>query len=392
MARRALLLILAICMVMPSPAVAGETGPPLPAEGTRIEIAVVPEAMARDLAASGPTVAELRDLNREAHETLEGEEDDRPWWRKLFSWRSWKEKLDFRKTATNARRWFALRGGDVRSHEHVVNLILMYSASHLSETLLGGAAASWAGDPANTAHWFLKAAVTAAGLTIVVPGLDPICIGLGYLYWRFPRAMHVALTPPRFLVVRVVYPAAKYTGVWALLKRVGGWLVASEQGVKFLHRVLQSDTTGIYRWSVGEGRYDVTVLDAGGVHPLARLELRESGEGGLELERARLWTDAPLNRAHLQKALQPFGYDVRSAVFEASDALRAGKAERLAKRVYVRDIQDEGDSTVVGFARPAVRVGSHRRFRPWPFLLAAAETCARALGAPSPPLLPPGPR
>jgi hypothetical protein len=384
--------------------------PPLPGvpeevvRDTQIEIAVVDEATARELAKSGPTVEELRRLNEEAHETLEGEEDDRPWWQQFFSWKSWREKFNFYKTFTNASRWFAVRGGDVRTHEHVVNLVLMYTSSHLTESAIGATAASWAADPTNPAHWAVRAAAGVAGFTIIIPGLDPLCLGLGYLYYRFPKTMHTILTPPRFVVVRILGPVTYYTGIQSLASWVGWLLVETEEGSKFLKRTLEADTTGVYRWSLKDGRYDVTVLDQRGDKPLARLSLLDDGEGRLDLESVRLWPNAPFDRARLEQALTPFGYNVRSAVLEASDAFRrradleSGGASfehhdgPLKGRVYVQEVRTEGDEVVVSFVAPAVRLGHGRRFRPWSWVQSAAAACMSVLGGGGPPLMPPPPK
>jgi hypothetical protein len=347
---------------------------------TQVELVAVSGDVAAELARSGPDIDELRRLNEEVHEALEGDGDHHaPWWKKLFSLKSWRDKFNFRRTAVNASRWFALRGGDVRTHEHVVNLILMYGGSHFVETALGSATASWAVDPTNATHWAFRTVAGVAGVTVIIPGLDPLCLGLGYLYWRFPLGMHRALTPPRFLLVRMLGPVTRAVGIEAVASWAGRLLVDTEQGSSFLRRVLEADATGIYRWNIADGRFDVTVLDANGFEPLARLDLSDDGAGRLVLEFARFWPSRPLDRRRLAQALAPFGYNVRTAVLEVGEALTKNDRHALEHRVYIADVIDESDGTLVRFRSPAIRLGARRRLRPWVWTKSAIAACGRYL-------------
>jgi hypothetical protein len=66
-------------------------------------------------------------------------------------------------------------------------------------------------------------------------------------------------------------------------------------------------------------------------------------------------------------------------VLEAGEALAKNDRHALEHRVYIADVVDESDGTLVRFRSPAIRLGARRRLRPWVWTKSAIAACGRYL-------------
>ncbi len=145
----------------------------------------------------------LIDLAKEAHNTLEGGGDDHgdantSLLKKMLNGAEWKEKFNFKNIILNALRWYQLKSDNPQIKTHAANILTMLLTSHTIETV-GGAFMASAG--AGSHNVVLNVLGPVIGFTIMVPGLDPLCIALFVSYVKFPRLMGKAVYYPRIVLL-----------------------------------------------------------------------------------------------------------------------------------------------------------------------------------------------
>lgn len=263
----------------------------------------------------------LRALMDEAHHSIELEENG-------GFLKQYADKFRFKKISLNAFRWYAQHRHQPEVANAAANIALMLLASHTIETVGGLSLATYAA--AHDWGWIGKSVMMTIGVTVTVPGLDPLCLLLVGAYGKWPAKMNQLLSKPRIFIVKSFTKAQSLAGVQE------GWLaanVAEWRKARFLSRlekwpgVIQTESVDGHRVFHIENRLGERALS---------LEFHAHDDAALELESVTVSSSSRgFDRGDwvLNGALKIFGANIYDAVSDIAAA--AGDAHALEHLGYV---------------------------------------------------------
>lgn len=219
---------------------------------------------------------------------------------------AWGEKFSFKEVALNAYRWYSAHKQQPEVANASANIVVMLLTSHAMETVGGVGLASFGmGQHSHLAQVIL----TTIGVSVTVPGLDPLCIILVGAYSKWPKAMNRWLTIPRMFVVH---------GTRAALGLVGipeGYLPAAYADFakqRFLEQ-MKKDGHSVVADSVTT---DHAVFQILGSHENAiELEFASQAKTGMSLVEVRM-KGMQQESAELLRGLKLFGPNIRELVLD----------------------------------------------------------------------------
>lgn len=359
-------LFLVFCLVLDPLAYAGpradtDLETPVGSETVEVDFTIAPPS--REM----PSAEQLRADFKDAQQAFDAEDEDHGYFRK------WAEKYNFPKIFLNAYRWYLMKSGGMNAADHLGNVAIMLLTSHTIETVGGGYLAGTA--LASDWHWAVKTLLTTGGIGISVPGLDPLCIGLGLAYGKWPQHMNAGLQYPRIVIIGSTSFLATKLG----MKRFVPWVMSQKDGVKFLMEKVAEGKPGTYRWTTTVEGYQFELLATEGA-PIATLKMDRFGDNALVLNElcfADKWDRR--TRKRLAAQLEVFGWNVKAAVLEAFDQLAADRPEKLEKLKYVSSVTFRPrEEARVRYHAPAISLGQS----PKPTVLGgtlALAACAYAI-------------
>lgn len=285
----------------------------------KIEITEVP--------ADGLTTEQYRALLDDAHHSIENESEGTRWQR-------FKQKLQFKKIALNAYRWYSSHRGIPYVDNTAANIAGLLLTSHALETVGGFAMGSTgvAGGLNSATEWVM----TVVGFTIPIPGLDPLCIILGGVYKKFPQTMDKVLTIPRIFVVRGLKTANGFAGVpddyWASL-------YSQVLKQKFLRDFQQNNSTlGVRPIMMRDFEFRVY---GPGEDQFIDLQFNRRDNGEMSLHSVRFSRNAPaVVRTYMAQLLRPFGMNIRALVLEIDKAINNHKFNELKHLQYIEQVDE----------------------------------------------------
>lgn len=334
--------------------------PPSPAEADRTKVRV--EVTITD-PATVSRAEQLKQMLEEAHESIEGEEEG-----SFFT--KWIHQFNYRRMALNAYRWYEVKRSDPKTADAALNLVMMLAASHTIETI-GGTSLAAAG-LAPDASWWTRLLFTAVGVGITLPGLDPLCLGLMALYYRYPQTVDSTLQVPRVVIFKSTSFLARYSGISAVMR----WMWETKEARAWLEEKIEKAAPGTYVYEATVEGYEFSYPSPGATSPLTlKLVPKHDGLGLAEVridKTALTPSGLPRATAHW---LSLFGRNLSDAVTEAA-ALVAKKDEvKLSERVYYASKTNHGDFVYLHFRADALRLAAQRTFRPWRWAKQKAKSC-----------------
>lgn len=245
-----------------------------------------------------------------------------------------RDKLKFKTMLLNSYRWYSSHRGVPHVENVVANLVAMFLTSHTMETIGGGAmVGSGAGHGFDS--WIDKG-MAAIGVTIVVPGLDPLCLILAYTYKKWPMTLDRVLTVPRLFLVEGTQAALFASGV------PEGYLQSALRE-KWKQRFLESLGARDSQIKVQFADAQNAEYNIFGSQPGQIISLKMRGRA---LESVTFTPQASsMVRTYMAQLLAPFGLNIRELVLEMDLALSTRKLEAMANLPYVERV-DESSRTV----------------------------------------------
>lgn len=283
-----------------------------------------------EISADGLSAEQYRKLLDEAHHTLEDESATG------FSQR-WLEKFNFKKILMNAYRWRELHKNRPEVANAAANIVTMLVTSHTVETI-GGLTMASAGvgngfdDPIS---WLM----TTVGVTITIPGLDPLCIVLVGAYGKWPKVMDRWLTYPRLFIVKGTQAAGTLVGLSG--KKVAK-MAAEKWKARFLQQLSAAGASVNLRMKSGQ-RAEFTVLGAHEGQSIV-LEMKQEPNGAYALDSVHFSPEArAINRVYLKSLLKPFGANIRSLLIEIGQRWSEGTLSELSHLPYIESVEQNGE-------------------------------------------------
>ncbi len=330
----------------------------------RIEITLPsPEAVSK--------ADDLKRLLQDAHQSLEGEESGT-----FVS--QWANQFNYRRLFLNAYRWYSLKRADPKSADHALNLVMMFAASHTAETI-GGMAMASAGLQPGT-NWFARIILGVVGVGITIPGLDPLCLGLMALYYRYPESMDRGLQIPRVVIVKCTSFLARRLGIAAVMR----WMWEDQSAQSWLNEKIANARPGTYVFEQTVYGYHFALGgEAGGPSPL-RLKLIANEYDGrltlseIEVSRSSLMTTG-LDESS-RHWLSLFGLNVKEAVVESAALLARREEAQLKQKNYFNSlIENSAGLVTIKFNSDALTLSAGRNLRPWNWAKSAYRSCVHLL-------------
>ncbi len=329
--------------------------PPKATSHVKVELTIADQKVA--------TSEELKKLMEEAHENLEGEEEEGNFVQR------WMAKFNFYRIGLNAYRWYSVKRADPRTADQALNLVLMLLGSHTIETIGGGMLAS---SSVNDTNPLVIAIKTILGIGITIPGFDPLCYALIGAYWRWPQAVNSALHYPRVAVVKSTSLLARYSGMAAVMS----WMWENEPARAWLEERLKNAEPGTYVYEATVEGFDFTFAGESGT---LKVTLKDSGT---KLGVARLELKGKVSGRNFREWLKLFGWNAADAIREVVGALEKSEPNLtdLGKKVYVANVAAIDEGFVVETKPAALSFGAKDTFKPWKATKAIAGQCSRWIG------------
>lgn len=219
---------------------------------------------------------------------------------------AWGEKFSFKDIALNAYRWYSAHKQRPEVANASANIVVMLLTSHAMETVGGVGLASFGmGQHSHLAQFVL----TTIGVSVTVPGLDPLCIILVGAYSKWPKAMNRWLTIPRMFVIHGARAALGVAGI------PEGYLPAAyadfakqrflEQMKKEGHSVVAESV------SVDHAVFKIFGTNESGIE----LEFAAEPKIGMSLVEIRM-SGQPQESPELVRGLKLFGTNIRELVLD----------------------------------------------------------------------------
>jgi len=276
---------------------------------------------------------QYRQMLDDAHHAIEsgGLNSQEPQGRIRRKLRQWRNNFQFTRNFLNAYRWYSSHRGVPYAENAAANIAGMLVTSHALETVGGWtmAAAGVGGGLDSPVEW----AMTTIGVSISVPGLDPLCIILVGTYKRWPARMDRALTLPRIFVVRTAKTALGVAGVpegflqavWdEYLKR--RFVDQFKASPNLTVRAIMDRDLEFYAY----GPRDDQIIS---------LKMQRRADGRQALRSISFSTGVPaMVRTYTSDLLKPFGKNIREFALEMDKFIGAGKFEAMEKLPYVEKV------------------------------------------------------
>ncbi len=283
-----------------------------------------------EISVDGITAQRYVQLLEQAHESIEVESDGN------FVQR-WRDKFRIRQMMLNAYRWYSMHKGRPEVANAAANVTSLLLVSHTIETIGGFALAGMGAEQGGLAGLTLS----ALGVSISVPGVEPICYLVVAAYAKWPLTIDRWLTYPRIVVVRGLQKAANVAGFSEVeLKEA----IDSYLKERFLKQLKARSNS--YDLRIRGGSAEFTLF---GPELDEEIELRmlpqEDGTQGLASVHFSEAAMA-LTPAQVKKLLKPFGMNVRSMVVEIAEHAARGTLDELKGRSYVNDVRASGGVAV----------------------------------------------
>ena len=342
--------------------------PPTPAEADPTELRV--EVTITD-PAKVSRAEQLKQMLEEAHESIEGEEEG-------SFLTKWINQFNYKRMVLSAYRWYEVKRSDPKTADAALNLVMMLAASHTLETI-GGTSLAGAGLAPDTS-WWARILFTVVGVGITLPGLDPLCLGLMALYFRYPQTVDATLQAPRVVIFKSTSFLARYSGISAVMR----WMWETKDARAWLQEKIDKAVPGtyVYEATVDGYTFSMPAKDGGRSPLILKLIPKQEGLGlaEIELDKAAL-TKQGLGRDASQW-LQLFGWNLSDAVIESAALIAKREDEKLAKRIYFGSIKDHGEFVELHYKSDALRLHPQRNLRPWRWATRQAKNCFAALAQP----------
>ena len=268
---------------------------------------------------------ELRQLLEDAHHSIEDEHGGTLLQR-------YRGKFNLKRTVLDAYRWYAMHQGEPHVANAAANVATLLVASHGLESLLGAGLVSLGatGDLDD----LVRMGAAAVGITITIPGLDPICLVAVGSYRLWPRTMNRLLSKPRLFIVKSSEFAHRLAGL------PDGWfsfLFTDHRRARLL-RSLSAQSRHLQVTPLEDGA-EFRILDLNGPGEAVLRATRDPESGLLGLRSVR-FSDPPIAKAALNRGLKPFGINIRSAVLDLMSRDSTNDHD-LAHIPYVRGVERE---------------------------------------------------
>lgn len=301
----------------------------------------------------------LRELYERAHEAFESGEKpasaqsalDTPEHvvslGEVFSKKAWVEKFSFKQILLNALRWYQIEATNEQIKEHVANVILMLSMSHFSEGIIGYQLASLGLKVDNVV---VNTLGLVMGVSIVIPGLDPLCILLGWTYKKIPHLMSKIMYVPRVVILTGAEFLYRKLGFNALYEN----LFLKQEAVARLRALMENPDPSRELLRMDEN-LNFVVRHKG--QTLFRLEGKIAGEKIL-WNRMHLTEELrdPMLQEYLKKKISVFNWVLRHSILDV--VARLEDPQKIARLTYIENaVQQKGGIEVeiknMGMASPS---------------------------------------
>lgn len=296
---------------------------------------------------------ELVELLDDAHHALEGHEEQGSFFKR------WREKFRFKPVLLGAYRWYLSRQGRPEIANASANIAAMLLTSHTIETIGGLSLASLG---LSQESELSQVVLTTIGVSVTVPGLDPLCLILVGAYSKWPQQMNRWLTVPRLFVVHGAKAALN-------LAQVPEGVVAAYLALwgkdRFL-RALHEEGGPLRLTKLSDEQISIRIFGDDRDNHID-LDFVNHGQVGMSLEEVRLGPGIIyLTKPQLAQALDPLGINI-------SEILKDLVFERKGSEAYIRDITEMPD----GERRVLMLPGA------FPFYSLQREDCEGLLMKPS---------
>lgn len=280
---------------------------------------------ADEIPLDGLTEKQYRQLLDEAHHAIEEHAQGR------FIQR-WRNNFRFKRNILNAYRWYSSHRGVPYAENAAANLAAMFVTSHALETV-GGLALASSGVAAGfdgPAEWLM----TTVGVTVTIPGLDPMCLLLVGAYGKWPARMDRMLTVPRLFVVKGARAVQSLAG---LPEGFFGRLYGERSKRLFLERFhAQPETMRVRAVMARDFEFHVFGTQ---VNQEITLRMRRGPDGRQALTSLSFSEGVPaMVGSHMSRLLKPFGRNIRELGLEMDRFIGAGKFEAMDKLPYVERV------------------------------------------------------
>ena len=267
---------------------------------------------------------ELRAILDDAHHAIEAGDTS-------SFFQRWKGKLNLKNTALAAYRWYSANRNKPHVANAVPNVSLMLVGSHFLEGATGAGMVSLGFSNPGSIEQLLY---TAVGITITVPGFDPLCLVLFGSYMKWPKAMDRLLTAPRIAVMETVHMMEFMAGV------PGNWFDATLQSRridKFLNGIKRADGMIIPVKEEGDWIFNLET-DTGDTAAQLKFSPLDDGRYGL----AEVMLNDDVKTDWWMRHLKLFGLNIRTLIKElqkekssAQPYIQFTERERFGKRYHL---------------------------------------------------------
>lgn len=300
----------------------------------------------------GPlTLAQLRSMADDAHHASEAGINPN-----LPLYRRWLQKLNLPAAYLNTLRWYHTNQGTPERDNAAINMMILFFGSHVLETVGG---MTLMGDQALALSQSLDAGLlpslvhaggVVVGALITIPGFDPGCIALMFLYRVAPQFMNHVLTPIRWPVQKVAAGVRTAFGILLggpgslfelktaqIQQRYGDW-----QRARFQKRLRDLGSHLL----IEVGMFEEIRFHLLGEQEkvLATLQFHPLPNGRYGLSQIELPYDRrPGERKLLQSLSRVFGWNIRSILRDILIAVDDQKPDRIAFSPYLERKPEHGE-------------------------------------------------
>lgn len=292
-----------------------------------------------------------------SHEVIEGQEHNN-------FLKDFKESLNFRKKVIDGHRWISMNSrGPLK--DVVFDSVMLFGMTHSLEMASGplmvaiGYANSW--------PTWLVSLLGAAGATISVPGLDPLCIVAFITYGKSSRFRKV-IRSVRFATVRGMKTATHFLHLSQMFNHIietnsSENRILTSRGFKRVISTGNGTKTYELEWNTPEAKINLKVRSSEGA-----VYVTQSQISFLEIENKK-----QLHLPHQVKSeLKSLG--LKSLLSELTQIAQSQEAE---KRFYMESLEKKEGSLKVGFKENALKIYPKYEVRSW----SQANQCRKSLQA-----------
>lgn len=253
----------------------------------------------------------------------------------------WRESLNLKQSFLKTYRWYQTQAAQngTTIHEIALDISILLAGSHALETV-SGPVMVFAGTALDWPLWLTTLAGTAGGI-ISIPGLDPLCIGLIYLYKKSNRFRKI-VTYARVVTVRTATVLTR-----PILK-------------PFLKRVPPLDFLGPRTLTIANGLlYETFTFDEG---RLRRLTFETNAKGQTYLIQSVWDSKSETDRKDFIRQMKSFPWNLRNGLISTFDALQIS-AHQTEHLPFVETTVEHKQEVAVQYKRGPLFVRAPLRFK-----------------------------